>query len=114
MSLSKAGQTATPAMILPIPAGPVEMVDLSAFADIFVELNKAFPKPPARRSKGRSRGGDRSLMLDSFLEVQAVGSYSVSVAPSLEDLQRIDPSVFTVSPGIGALGADAGAMGQFI
>lgn len=37
---------------------------------------------------------------NSFLEVQTVGSYSVSIAKSLDDLHRIDPSVFKLEDNI--------------
>ena len=43
----------------------------------------------------------------SLLEVHSVGAYSVSIAPTLLDLRRIDPKVFKVSKGIdNVLGTD--------
>jgi len=87
------------AMILPAPlldkeGHNVELIDLSGEANegFFDKLNTCFPSIDKGRSKSSvSRG---------YLEVKAVGCYNVSVARNLEDLRRIDPSVFKVSPNI--------------
>lgn len=56
LAKTKSGKPAhTPAMILPIPAGPVEMIDLSAFAGIFDELNQAFPRPMPKKKESSSQ-----------------------------------------------------------
>ena len=86
-------EEATPAMVLPFPnaeGGEVQLLDLSGEGDtLFRRLRQCFPSlvTPKPRKKSRQSYGNKKL------EVQQVGSYNVSVASSLADLRRIDPSV---------------------
>lgn len=86
------------AMILPVPlaagvsADAIQLLDLSSVPDFFEVIDVAFERS---FSKGlKSRG----LVTTNFLRVQDVGSYKVSVAPNLEALALVDPSVFVLSP----------------
>lgn len=95
------------AMILPVPRGRIRLLDLSnkaIFGEMFERLDSAFPR--LRYDSPYSGGGD---LLDLFddrdcsgkaLKVEEVGSYFVSVAPRLEDIDRIDSSYFKVSAGM--------------
>lgn len=86
------------AMILPVPGdvNTVELVDLSKAKDILEKLDAAFEFDPYSRSL--SRGLTKSVTNDSLtLQVFEVGSYKVSLAATLDDLDRLDPEVFTVS-----------------
>lgn len=91
------------AMILPAPLKQehdIVMVDLSdpeSFS--FSDCEKCFLT--ARRVQKEywqteSSRGARS----AFLEVVSVGAYQVSIAKNLEDIKRIDPSVFKVEENI--------------
>ncbi len=79
------------AMILPVPtAGAVRLVDMSARPKFFEALARLWPT---------SRSMTLSLSATaSILAVEQVGSYAVSVAPTVADINRIDPSVFQLSP----------------
>jgi hypothetical protein len=88
---------ATPgnAMILPAPATSADLVgliDMSEAPKFFDDADKLFVPMTLGMSKG---GGRRSR---GFLEVQEVGNYQVSIAESLDDLDRVNPEVFTLSP----------------
>eukprot|EP01121_Diplochlamys_sp_Union-15-3_P008891 TRINITY_DN2390_c0_g2_i1.p1 TRINITY_DN2390_c0_g2~~TRINITY_DN2390_c0_g2_i1.p1 ORF type:complete len:419 (-),score=18.24 TRINITY_DN2390_c0_g2_i1:26-1282(-) len=89
------------AMILPFPNGGIpdciRMVDLSKASELFTKCEEAFP-----RAQLMSFGNlnDRSWSSSNYLEVLTVGSYSVSIAQNLNDLRRIDPSVFKLMPNI--------------
>jgi len=88
---------ATPgnAMILPAPAtsaDQVGLIDMSEAPGFFDDADKLFMPMTLGMSKGgRSRGVD-------FLKVHEVGNYQVSIAESLDDLDRVNPEVFTLSP----------------
>jgi hypothetical protein len=89
-------QLATPgnAMILPAPAATADqvgLIDMSEAADFFDDIDKVF-EPLTLGTKSRS------IDTNSFLEVHEVGSYLVSIASSLDDLDRVNPAVFTLSP----------------
>jgi len=88
------------AMILPAPLyltsnpnAQIEVLDLSEYADLFEELDKCFPveevdvydddELPTEECNSRA-----------FLEVMEVGGYKVSVARSIDDLRKINPTVF--------------------
>lgn len=81
------------AMILPVPAAvpeDVALLDLSEAPQFFDDLDKPFERMTLG-TKGGSRGfGDT-------LKIHEVGNYRVSIAPSVEDLDRVDPAVFTLS-----------------
>ena len=99
------------AMILPVPAGMIEVLDLSGImhhgswirlpnSNIFQEMKRAYPQLeyPQPRSKGRGTRGFNPT--SEVLVVKIVGSYFVSVAPRLEDIQKIDPTTFKVPTNI--------------
>lgn len=95
-------QKSTPAMILPFPlardGSAVEFFVVDD--DIFTDLARCF----ARRKSIPFVGCcscSASENVDDVLHVQQVGSYNVSVAYSLQDLGRIDKSVFSLNPRVG-------------
>jgi len=96
-------ETPTPAMILPFPHTPgeaVELIDLSKLPEgWFGDLQECFPRKK-KLTKTRARRSAGKEPTKSVLAVKQVGSYNVSVAESLEDLRRIDPSVFTLADNV--------------
>lgn len=82
------------AMILPVPTtdpDSIELVNMEKVPRFFDALSRMFEPMALGMFKGtRSRGG-------GFLKVQNVGNYQVSVAGNIEDLNRIDPSVFRLT-----------------
>eukprot|EP00747_Dinoflagellata_sp_TGD_P186437 gnl/TRDRNA2_/TRDRNA2_43455_c0_seq1.p1 gnl/TRDRNA2_/TRDRNA2_43455_c0~~gnl/TRDRNA2_/TRDRNA2_43455_c0_seq1.p1 ORF type:complete len:502 (-),score=83.96 gnl/TRDRNA2_/TRDRNA2_43455_c0_seq1:61-1371(-) len=91
-------------MILPVPSGAIQVLDLSKNAktgkDLFTDLKRGFPKieypqPRSRCMKSMDRGIDNRKLV-----VKSVGSYFVSVAPTFADLARIDPATFKVPNNI--------------
>lgn len=88
------------AMILPTPEGKVEPVDLSKEKKLFDDLETLWPRKKSR-SRNAAAKNDRCLSR-SVLPVVEVGSYQVTIVPSLADFDRVDSSVFTLSPGVGA------------
>jgi len=103
------------AMILPVPRGRIRLLDLSnksmssghQYGQMLDRLDAAFP-----RLRYDSPYGDLGCdLLDAalfddesqsrrILKVEEVGSYFVSVAPRLEDIDHVDPSYFKVSAGM--------------
>jgi len=61
-----------------------------------------FPKA-AEEKRSRSSAVETQSNAKDHLEVHAVGAYLISIAKSVEDLRRIDPSVFKVSDTIDVL-----------
>ena len=98
----------TPAMILPFPAhdpnSKVDLIDLHTNKTLFADLDQCFPRfeaPPKNLREGKSR---LAAPLSSHkLAVERVGSYNISVAYSIDDLRRIDESVFSVAPNVDTL-----------
>ncbi len=91
MEVRAAGPTA---MILPLPVPPrapddaVRFLDLRACRGFFADLHRPF----AGRSATTAGGGARLAPLPApRLEVHRVGSFDASFAPSLDDLDRLDP-----------------------
>lgn len=94
------------AMIIAVPdPSTVEFHDLSSIPDLFDQLEPNFvSEEQTLRYKGRSRSwstnsleaNEKSMPL---LKVEKVGDYNVSLAPSLDDLERVDASVFILSRG---------------
>jgi len=99
----KKQQGPTPAMILPFPCQEgdekVDLIDLSAdkYDTLFTHLGACFPHLE-KGTKSRKRAAAKGV-----LKVEQCGSYSVSVARSLDDLKRIDTSVFTLAPQVDEL-----------
>jgi hypothetical protein len=85
------------AMVLPFPAGECKMIDISDSTDLFKALRTWFiPHEHAHAHAPQERGG-------GCLEVQRCGSYRYSVVPSLSDFDRVDASVFELTPRVASL-----------
>jgi hypothetical protein len=94
------------AMILPLPLGKGEKlvpVDLSKVATFFQQCEQCFEEEEEMKSSSSHRGSNKQDKSKAKLEVIDVGSYKVSLALSLDDLYRIDESVFKVQPDIAEL-----------
>lgn len=82
------------AMLLPLPTSPgasesaVNFVDLSGYPKLFEDLDKGFPEP---QSRGMSRGTKGFTRAASPLQVHSMGAFNASFAPSVSDLDRLDP-----------------------
>ena len=79
------------AMVLPFPAGGAcEMIDTTSSKGIFAALNDLFPGVLSYSlgSRGGFGGADGAT-----LEVKSCGSYDYSVAPTVDDLSRLDASL---------------------
>ncbi len=96
------------AMILPVPtSNPIELVDMSGVPNFFEKMDNLFPR---ERSRGVNMFKSAPLS-KSLLTVHKVGSYEVSVAPTVDDISRVDPSVFELSPSTAAVLAQHYATG---
>jgi hypothetical protein len=86
------------AMILPFPQGDCDLVDLSAYATLFKDLNRlCWPVTKSRGFRGMTLSTNS---LSDSLEVKQVGSYKASVVPGLEDFSRLRKDVFVVDPKV--------------
>ncbi len=97
---SVSNNTDANAMILPVlNPHTVRFHDLSNYKDIFSDCNRCFSKSIARSWSLNSyaKGSNKTL------EVFNVGSYKVSLAKSLQDLQRVDKNVFNLSFNCGEM-----------
>ncbi len=91
------------AMILPVPyPNSVKFHDLSNYKNIFDDCKDCFTNPLSR-SKGMYLSSNSWNASDGVLKVFNVGSYQVSLGLSLSDLDRVNGSVFRLSPGCGEL-----------
>ena len=92
------------AMVLPIPiragSGPIELVDLSAFPQMFAEIALYYngPVEPAD-AWGRPEAPPQKL------EVFTVGAFKASIVPSLDQLGQLDDR-FHIQPGFRELLAE--------
>lgn len=89
------------AMVIPVPSPQtVKFHDISHMKNFFVNVDKSFIRQARTLSTftnyARSFGSDKSAKL----EVLNVGSYRVSLVPSLADLTRLDKDVFVLSEGL--------------
>lgn len=89
------------AMILAVPAAAndITLYDLSNCPDLFDKLENIFPRQ-------RSRGMKMSKSLDGLtrsLVVHKIGSYDVSIAPTVADIDRANPEVFTLAPDVATM-----------
>ena len=82
------------AMILPIPVAQpaaddaTTFVNLEKYKELFVDLEKGFPKPPLAKS---SRGPTASVPSNSLpLKVHSVGSFDASFVPNIKSFARLD------------------------
>ena len=115
------------AMILPVPAGMIEVLDLSRIkqsdglpnSNIFEEMKRAYPQLVYPKTKGQRLIVNSVKVSNKVLVVKTVGSYFVSVAPRLEDIQKIDPTTFKVPTSILKVltkhyGGDKGQLFSFV
>ena len=85
------------AMILPVPVpmrgnsstGEIELIDMTAYPNFFKDLADLF--------RPRYRGLMKGVPSNSFLKVVDVGSYKVSIAATVDEAERVNPDVFTLS-----------------
>lgn len=86
------------AMILPVPnPQTIKLHDLSNYTQLFDDCNACFIN-----NTNFGRGNYSTNSTNSFslkLPIFNVGSYQASIALSLEDIKRVDSSVFTLSDG---------------
>jgi hypothetical protein len=89
------------AMVLPLPVpanGPddaVELVNLEGYAELFVDLKKAFPDTGIYpQALGRSRNAPPPKLV-----VHQVGAFVASYVPHARDFARLDPR-FRLPPGV--------------
>ncbi len=86
------------AMILPVPnPQSVKFIDLTNYSRIFNDADSVFELEKSR-SLSKSLSRNYSLGINS-LEIHNVGSYKASIALGLEDLKRVNKSVFNLSSG---------------
>lgn len=88
------------AMVLPVPLPQtLQFIDLSNYTNLFEDCAKCFYN--ASRGYNLSNSIDTySLKNDKPLKVFNVGSYKVSVAMNLEQIGKVDKSVFKLSTGL--------------
>lgn len=84
------------AMVIPVPyPNTVQFHDMSSYKNFFSDCDKSF--------KLQSLEKDKSLLTNSFndnkkiIGVKNIGSYKVSIASSLNELDNIDKNVFILS-----------------
>eukprot|EP00820_Chromera_velia_P031577 Cvel_2490.t3-p1 / transcript=Cvel_2490.t3 / gene=Cvel_2490 / organism=Chromera_velia_CCMP2878 / gene_product=hypothetical protein / transcript_product=hypothetical protein / location=Cvel_scaffold98:16547-17211(+) / protein_length=221 / sequence_SO=supercontig / SO=protein_coding / is_pseudo=false len=96
------------AMILPVPFPDnhedpfacIMLLDLSPLNHLFDHMNLLRPATDLYRVTRSLGVGKRTLGPEAPLEVHSMGSYHVSVAPSLSSLSRVNANVFTLAPGV--------------
>ena len=89
-------------MILPYPNSKSVQLHTIKYKALFEDLRKSVFKPPTRSYAMYDMALSRSCALkaESYVPVISHGSYLVSICETLEDLNRVDPSVFTLPPSI--------------
>ena len=88
------------AMILPVPWGPngVKLISMEQYRNIWSDLELYFPKSPSfSASASFGWGGSASK---APLQVWQVGGYKCSIASCIDDIDRLNPGVFTLPPDI--------------
>ena len=81
-------------MVLPLPVQlgtdekDVSFIDLSIYAEFFVDLERGFPPPPVQGVK--SRGKSVTSLSAHPLEVVRVGNFEASFVPAMKDFSRLD------------------------
>lgn len=85
------------AMILPVPAGKVEFVNLDGVMDLMKACEALFPRRPEDMvaAAGNFSFG-AGFGSKNVLPTEKVGGYTCSVVPSLDDFDRIDQNVFVL------------------
>jgi len=99
----KSAKNTLNAMILPAPLrqnSKIAVLDLSKLNDLFKELDRCFPEEEVARSSRMEASDELNGSSRSYLPVQSVGAYKISLASNISDLRRIDPNVFSVSPNV--------------
>lgn len=93
------------AMVIPVPhPNTVQFHDLSTYKTFFDDCDKSF------KLRSLTRGYGVTLSTNSFnfsadgikktIAIQTVGSYRVSVVPSINELENIDENIFVLSDGL--------------
>lgn len=94
-------------MVLPVPNSQrVEMVDLSRTGWSWSDIDKCYFPPKQKytyEAMSFGSGGGFGMQSKSILPVTQCGGYDVSYAPTLEDMSRIDASVFVLPKDIEAV-----------
>jgi hypothetical protein len=86
-------------MVLPVPyPESVQFINLSDYKKLFDDCASCFYSNERGMEESFSFNNSYS-MPNSKLEVLNIGSYKVSLAMSLDDLKRVDKSVFELSSG---------------
>ena len=84
-------------MVLPFPEGKFEPFDLTNYATLFKDMNKAC----WGASRAMATNSAKKYLNDNYenkLEVFQNGSYATSVVPHLTDFSRLEDKVFEVEP----------------
>lgn len=86
-------------MVLPVPGiAELHTIDYkNMFTDLKQSVKRIYQESPSYTTNTRSLSCSASIPRDT-LEIIAHGSYYVSIAPTLEDLLRLDTRVFTLTP----------------
>jgi hypothetical protein len=89
-------------MILPFPNSKSVQLHKIKYKALFDDLKKSVFQPPTRSYGMYDMYATRSLTasLNHYIPVINHGSYLVSICENLQDLNRVDPSVFTLPPSI--------------
>eukprot|EP00003_Mantamonas_plastica_P025901 TRINITY_DN5160_c0_g2_i2.p1 TRINITY_DN5160_c0_g2~~TRINITY_DN5160_c0_g2_i2.p1 ORF type:complete len:309 (-),score=97.39 TRINITY_DN5160_c0_g2_i2:198-1124(-) len=94
------------AMILPVPVTAnqpdednhgIEFIDLSEYVEVFDNLAELVAFTGEDSDDDDDEGFDSSSSSRAFLEVKQVGSFKVSVVPTLDDFDRLNQDVFALS-----------------
>ena len=89
------------ALILPVPLPhTIQFMDLSGYNDIFEDCAKCFYNPNKTKSFIYTNSFNTRREDSEPLKVFNVGSYKVSIAMNLEQINQIDKRVFELSDGL--------------
>ncbi len=87
-------------MVLPVPnPETVQFINLQSYKKFFADCESSFSEPRDTNYLSRSFAASASLSAHT-LPVYDVGSYNVSVVPTMNDFHRLDPDFFTIDPYI--------------
>ena len=89
------------AMVLPVPnPHSIKFIDQSGYKNLFEDCAKCFYNPNALRSYSLSNSANTKSRGTEPLEIFNVGSYKVSLAKNIEEISRVNKSVFELSTGL--------------
>lgn len=89
------------AMVLPVPnPNSVQFINLSNYVDLFEDCAGCFYNPYQTKSAVLTNSYSFNSRDDKPLEVFNVGSYQVSLAKNLDQINKVDSRVFTLSDGL--------------